>query len=298
MRTNEETPSKSVVLHNTIAEQLSIPSISFTDTIQDRLESPLEILYQDDVLIAVNKPAGLLVHRGSLTDSHEPVLLQTLRDQIGKRVYPVHRLDQPTSGVILFALTPTSAACLVKQFTQRQVKKYYQALVRGWTHHQGTIKIPLMESFDADWSASKRLSPTLQSAQSDYTTIRWFEPPWLLNPFEPNRYSLIEVFPKTGRSHQIRRHLKHIAHPIIGDARYGDIRCNRLFETQCQLPRMLLTAKMIQFIHPTSGTLTSINAPRGDSFDHVLSKLCPYEVTIDERLLPAQIQSQIIETAD
>ncbi len=201
-------------------------------------------------------------------------------------------MDQPTSGIILFALNPTAAASLVAQFTQRQVKKYYQALVRGWTHTCGTIPIPLadlsMEASNAKRSKNPPSETLFQPAISHFTTIRWYNPPWPLDPFDLCRYALVEVSPSTGRSHQIRRHLKQIAHPIIGDARHGDSRCNHLFEEKCQLTRMLLSSMLIEFTHPTSHQRLSNKAPRGESFDQVIETLRPYEVTIDNQKLPPQ----------
>jgi len=253
----------------------------------------LAILYRDEYYVAVDKPAGMIVHRGSNGGGLEPVLLQTLRDQIGRHVYPVHRLDQPTSGAILFGLNPTAAAAMVEQFTQRQVTKYYQAFVRGWMHRDGCLRIPLATSGEEASPKPGMLDISKQKAETVYSTIRWYELPFCLDAESSSRFSLVEAHPKTGRWHQIRRHLKHIAHPIIGDYRHGDDRYNHWFEKHYRNTRLLLASCYIEFSHPFSGTLTTIRAGRGEIFDNLISELSKFEVPIQTARLPQQPNSQI-----
>ena len=257
--------------------------------------SELTILYRDEYFVAVDKPSGMIVHRSSKDVGTELVLLQTLREQIGSVVYPVHRLDQPTSGAILFGLSPSSAAAMVEQFTQRQVAKYYQAFVRGWMHRNGSLRMPLaIENRDHSRSRDK-IEIRLQKTETDYSTIRWYEVPECLETGESSRFSLVEANPKTGRWHQIRRHLKHIAHPIIGDYRHGDDRYNDWIKKHYACDRLLLASCYIEFRHPFSNQLTTIRAGRGESFDVLLSKLTKFEVPIQPARLPQQPYSQQVD---
>ena len=180
---------------------------------------PLTVLYQDDYLVAVNKPPGLLVHRSDATPGNEPTLLRHLRDQIGRFLFPVHRLDRPTSGVMVYALSSEMAARMNKLFSQRRVVKTYRAIVRGWMDDQGVIDLPLREQLDFSMETYEQTSRSLQAARTCYRTLARYEMPWPMNGFPTSRYSMVQVHPETGRWHQIRRHLNHVAHPIIGDHR-------------------------------------------------------------------------------
>lgn len=237
----------------------------------------------------------MIVHRGSFQLGNAPVLLQTLRDQLNCLVYPVHRLDQPTSGVILFGLNPSAAASMVDLFTRRQVGKYYQAFVRGWMHREGRLKIPLITGQAEFRSIPESLYVEKQNAITDYTTIRWYEIPDLRSDGLIDQFSLVEAQPRTGRWHQIRRHLKHVAHPIIGDYRHGDDRYTRWFETHLDIHRMLLAACYIEFRHPYSGEWVAIRSNRGEAFDTLLSQLSNREVPIRTDRIPQQPSSQELD---
>ena len=182
----------------------------------------LEILYQDDVLIAVNKPAGMMVHRSWLDPHETQFVMQTLRDQIGQHVFPVHRLDRPTSGVLLFALNSEIANILCQQFEQRCVEKSYLAVVRGYLEGGGIIDYPLKIQLDkiADKLSQEDKPP--QDAITKYEGIRTAEMPYPVGRYQTTRYSLVKLIPYTGRKHQLRRHMKHIFHPILGDPQDGD----------------------------------------------------------------------------
>ncbi|QEI14163.1 tRNA pseudouridine(65) synthase TruC [Cellvibrio japonicus] len=230
----------------------------------------MTILYQDEHLLAVNKPTGLLVHRSPI-DRHETrFALQLVRDQIGRRVYPVHRLDKPTSGALLFALTPDIARQLGQQFEQHQVRKTYVAVVRGLCEGEGVIDHPLREEIDA--CADMRTDKSSQPAITHYKHLASVELPYCVDKYPSSRYSLVRCHPLTGRKHQIRRHLKHINHPIIGDAKHGKGRHNRLFQQQLDCHRLLLAATELCFTHPQTQESIQLTAPLEQDFYQLLQR--------------------------
>lgn len=223
----------------------------------------LSIIYQDHDIVAVCKPAGMVVHRCAATPADEVALLQLLRDQLNRHVYPVHRLDQPTSGIVLFGLTSQSAAELVDQFTHRRIHKCYQAVVLGHSPSSGCIDVPLTASegpAGTDASTLNQSAPVRQ-AKTTYQTLAHFEPSWSEVGADPWQLSLIEATPHTGRWHQIRRHLTSIGHPILGDRRHGNPRYNDMIvslDQTNQNDRMMLHASYVQFRHPTTGELMEL----------------------------------------
>ncbi|MBN7824839.1 tRNA pseudouridine(65) synthase TruC [Bowmanella dokdonensis] len=241
----------------------------------DRLYQPLEqlqILYRDESLIAVNKPAGLLVHR-SLIDKYETrFAVQALRDQIGQRVYPVHRLDKPTSGVLLFALNPEMARSMTELFTTGRVEKRYQALVRGFTPDEGMIDYPLREKLDKIADKRARKDKPAQPALSLYRTLQRFELPIPVRPYQSARYSLVELWPKTGRKHQLRRHMAHLRHPIVGDVNHGDGKHNAMVRDRFGFVGLALTACEMNFEHPRSRQMIKITCGTEDRFQALLAK--------------------------
>lgn len=231
----------------------------------------LDILYRDDSLIAINKPAGMLVHRSWL-DKHESVFaMQTLRDQIGQHVFPVHRLDRPTSGVLLFALNTDSARILSEQFEQHQVQKSYLAVVRGYLSGEDRIDYPLKVQLDkiAD-KFSQEKAP--QEAITDYQGLATVEMPYPAGKFSSARYSLVQLFPKTGRKHQLRRHLKHLFHPIMGDTNYGDLHQNRALTAHTGCDRLFLHANQLSITHPHKLQKITINAPLDSQWQRLFSQ--------------------------
>ena len=210
----------------------------------------LEILYQDDVLVAVNKPAGMLVHRSWLDRHETQFVMQTLRDQIWQLVYPIHRLDRPTSGVLLFALNSEIANLLCLQFEQKQTEKQYLAVVRGYVTGHGEIDYPLKIQLDkiADKFSQQDKAP--QSAVTFYEGLQTVEMPYDVGRYATSRYSLVRLVPKTGRKHQLRRHMKHIFHPILGDTQYGDLHQNRALTEHTGCSRLMLHAEKLTFVHP------------------------------------------------
>ncbi|MFP5504612.1 MAG: tRNA pseudouridine(65) synthase TruC [Gammaproteobacteria bacterium] len=229
----------------------------------------LNILYRDDQLIAIDKPAGLLVHR-SLIDRHETrFAVQLLRDQIGRRVYPVHRLDKPTSGVLLFALSEDAARRMGATFETDAVRKTYLAVVRGYTEEHGHIDYPLREERDRMTDALADPDKPAQPAITDYRRLATLELPVTDGRHPTSRYSLLAVAPRTGRRHQIRRHMKHLFHPVIGDTTHGDGRHNRIFREHLHCRRLLLTALELRFPHPGSGMELRIRAPLDAEFARI-----------------------------
>ena len=224
----------------------------------------LEILYRDEHLIAIDKPAGLLVHRSEI-DRHETrFAVQLLRDQIGRRVQPVHRLDKGTSGVLLFAFDTDTTRRLGQAFENNEIGKSYRAVVRGWPPPSGRIDHPLKRETDEAGTAGQ--VPTIQQAVTDYRCLATIELPHAVEPYSSSRYALMALTPLTGRRHQLRRHLKHIAHPIIGDATHGKGIHNRFFQQAFGCHRLLLACTELDFRHPVHGAPVLIRAPLSGEF--------------------------------
>lgn len=258
--------------------------VSTSDFIVDRLIHPIRVVYEDEYLVAVDKPAGLMVHRGANTHPDEPVLLQVLRDQLQRFIYPIHRLDRPTGGLVVFALDSKTASKLGKMFMARQVEKYYQALVRGFMPEEWMETRPLQERDDSDRAIDRRVDGAQstgaagegaagQSATTHFRCLQRFEVEWPSSGFPTSRFSLLEVHPTTGRWHQIRRHLNFLAHPVIGDHRHGDHRWNQMFFERTGHYRMMLSAMRLDFRHPVTQEMLTLQAPRGESFDAAIAHL-------------------------
>jgi tRNA pseudouridine65 synthase len=232
----------------------------------------LAIVYRDQHLIAINKPSGLLVHRSPI-DRHETrFAIQLLRDQIGQRVYPVHRLDKPTSGVLLFALNSAIARTVNNAWQAGEVNKHYVALVRGHLNTLCTVDRALRYQADQHGDARGSSQP-LQEAQTEFTPLAHTELPEAVDRYPTSRYSLVQCRPITGRKHQLRRHLKHLRHPIIGDPKYGKSVHNRFFAQRFGANRLLLAATELQLNHPVSGAALTISAPISGRFGHTIHAL-------------------------
>lgn len=210
----------------------------------------LPILYRDRHIIAVDKPTGLVVHRSKM--ARDAVnCLGLLRDQVGFWVYPAHRLDRGTSGVLLFSSTPETASRIGTMFAERSVHKQYLAIVRGWAPENGIIDHPFADDeFE---------QPT--EARTEFERLASVELQHPIGPYSTARYSLIRATPVTGRTHQIRRHMRHISHKVIGDTIYGEGRHNRFFRERFDVHRLLLHAHRLQLPHPLTGTPLTITAP-------------------------------------
>ncbi|WP_430459875.1 pseudouridine synthase [Thalassolituus sp. LLYu03] len=234
------------------------------------MSTALEILYQDEVLVVINKPSGLLVHRSEI-DRHETrFALQLLRDQLGQKVYPVHRLDKPTSGALAFALSSEMASVITDLWRQRQVEKKYLAIVRGWMPEFIHLDKPMAPPVDK-YAKHEKVREE-QEAITDFRCLATVEIPVEIDKYPQSRYSLVEASPFTGRKHQIRRHLKHLAHPIIGDARYGKGRHSRYFRDHLNAPRLLLHASELTVPHPLTGENLTVTAPPDAIFRDLMNR--------------------------
>lgn len=213
-----------------------------------------DLIYQDDALVVIHKPAGILVHRSAL-DAHEQLcVLQSLSEQVNRYLYPVHRLDKATSGVLMFALSSSAARHIQHQFEEHTVSKSYVAIVRGYLEGSDDISHPLSDKRDQRRSGapvSHRDWPA-KPATTRYTGLLTTEIPLACGPYSKSRYSLVELQPQSGRRHQLRRHMKHISHPIIGDTTHGQGRHNRLFRDHFDCHRLLLCATSLRCRHPHS----------------------------------------------
>jgi tRNA pseudouridine65 synthase len=212
----------------------------------------LDILFLDDHLVVVNKPSGLLVHRGWGAESD--VAMFRVRDQLGAHVYPVHRLDRGASGALVFARTKEAAAALPSAFELRQIDKRYLALVRGTPPDAGTIDHPIPKG---------ESGPRVPAVTRFVRVAR----------SEIERCSLVLAIPESGRTHQIRRHLRHLGHPLIGDVNYGRGELNRHYRARYELHRLALHASSIAFAHPTTGVRLALTAPLPEDLRLVLARL-------------------------
>ncbi len=219
----------------------------------------LDILYHDEHLVAINKPHGLLVHQSSIARDATEFALQLLRDQLNRHVYPAHRLDRKTGGVLLFALSKDIEKLMQQQFYENRVDKKYFAIVRGHTPAEQEIDYPL-----------RKENGTLQDAFTRYKTFAQAELDVPLGNHPTSRYSLVEANPQTGRMHQLRKHFSHIFHPIIGDRTHGCNKQNKLFKERWELDTMMLHASQLSFTHPVTQSSTQIQAPLQDEFLRVV----------------------------
>jgi tRNA pseudouridine65 synthase len=219
----------------------------------------LQIIYQDDDLVAINKPHGLLVHRSSIANDATEFALQLLRDQLNRRVFPAHRLDRKTGGILLFALSKEVEKLMQMQFQENLVNKKYLAIVRGHTPDEEVINYPL-----------RKENGTSQEAFTKYKTLARAELDVPFGSHPTSRYSLVEAKPETGRMHQLRKHFSHIFHPIIGDRTHGCNKQNKLFKERWELETMLLHASQVSFNHPVTGKPVHIEAALQDEFLRVM----------------------------
>lgn len=222
-----------------------------------------EILFQDEHYVAIHKPAGILVHRTRFSADREFVL-QKLRDQLGKHLYPVHRLDRATAGVLLFALSSEAASKIQDLFHKQEtaLQKTYWAIVRGYTEQEAMIDYALQEDADKPF----------KEAQTRYKTLGTTELPFAVGPYPTARYSWVEASPLTGRMHQIRKHFSHIRHPIVGDRQYGDNKHNRFFKETLGLTQLWLLARKLTWTHPYTEKSIVLRSLVDESWERFLGK--------------------------
>lgn len=234
------------------------------------LDTLLEILYQDEYLVVINKPSGLLVHKSPIDKYETRFALQEVRDQIGQYVYPVHRLDKPTSGVLLFALSQETAQIMGEAFRNNEVKKEYIPVVRGYVNEKGLIDHPLKQMLDSKVEKERGITKEKQEAQTAYECLDRVELPYAVSRYPVARYSLVRLRPQTGRKHQLRRHMKHIHHHMIGDTKHGRGEHNKLFREKFEANRLLLHARRMTFLHPVFGKEVTVCAKVDETLEKLL----------------------------
>ncbi len=241
--------------------------------IESETANQIDIIYEDEFLVAINKEAGLLVHRSWLDKDETRFAMQLTRDAVGCHIFPVHRLDRPTSGVLLFAKSSAVARTITEAFTERKVTKRYLAVVRGFMPEQGTVDYAL--SFKPDAIADKfaDLDKPPQEAVTHWQSLAQVELPFAVSKkHDTSRYSLVRLTPETGRKHQLRRHMRHVFHHIVGDTSHGDGRHNRFFRTQYGCERMLLHAENLALSHPVTGEPLLLKAGVDDQWLRILEE--------------------------
>ncbi|MGJ8676514.1 MAG: pseudouridine synthase [Akkermansiaceae bacterium] len=227
-------------------------------------ESDLSILFEDEWLIAVDKPAGQMVHPADVPQADDQVTMKILRDQIGQLVYTIHRLDRPTTGVLLFGKDPATAKQLHLALERHEFLKTYYAIVHGE---------PTSTSWECREALKKKDDSPYKEAHTSFDTLQRIEHSGL-NSLEEQRLSLIKATPHTGRYHQIRRHLLFSGIPIVGDYRYAGIDHSNLMGTLLGTgTRMLLQAKKLEITHPVTFEPLLIEAP----LDSYLKQCLPDE---------------------
>ena len=225
-------------------------------------EPHFDVIYDDGSVLAASKPNRLLVHRTDI-DFHEPHNLRDLLNKTRKRdawLQPVHRLDKPTSGIVLFATLGNALNALKLEFVQRRTKKCYWAVVRGWTGDEGLVEKPLPTAHN----------PTPKEARTHYRTLAKVELPHPVGPYQTARYSLVECRPETGRFHQIRLHFRHLRHPILGDTRYGDKKHNRFVASEYGSDILFLHAGQLTVRHPDGQSELALQAGVPEAWHTIL----------------------------
>ena len=222
----------------------------------------MTFLYKDEYFVAINKPNGLLVHRSYIASDASEFALQLVRDAIGQYVYPVHRLDRKTSGVLIFGLSSEMARKLQESMELGYAQKRYLAIVRGFFPDEINLNYALANE------AGK-----MQEAETLFRCLKKTELDIPFGKHSTSRYSLIEAFPRTGRMHQIRRHLDHLRHPIIGDRPWGCNKQNKLFLEKWNLNNMMLHAISMTIPHPVHDKILEIKADLPSEFERMLSLL-------------------------
>ncbi|MDF1878475.1 pseudouridylate synthase [Sulfurimonas sp. SAG-AH-194-C20] len=232
----------------------------------------LEILYKDEYLVAINKPTGLLVHK-SMIDKHEIYFaMKILSKQIGKWVYPIHRLDKPTSGVLLFALDSHTAKLMSEQFSSHAIEKTYIAIGRGYVAEEGVIEHALLEKLDKISDRDKSKTQEAKEASTAFRCLGQVEIDAKVGRYDTVRYSLVELKPRTGRKHQLRRHMKHINHHLLGDTKYGRGEHNKFVRERYEMHRLMLHALRLEVKHLYTEESLVIQAPLDEVFLRVLKE--------------------------
>lgn len=239
----------------------------------DEQAPDIQILFEDEHLVAIHKPAGLLVHRSYLARRERFFAMQLTRDLVGCHVFPVHRLDRPTSGVLLFAKSSEVANALCEQFAAHSVEKQYLALVRGNMHESGVLDYALKVELDEVGDKHARQDKAAQDAVTAFEPLLNAEIPYPSGRYPTSRFALVRLTPKTGRKHQLRRHMAHLRHPILGDTTHGDGKQNTFFREHFGINRLWLIAKKLTFTHPITETRISIETGLEPQWETVFTGL-------------------------
>lgn len=243
----------------------------------------IEILYEDEHLVAIHKSAGLLVHRSYLARRERFFAMQLTRDLVGCHVFPVHRLDRPTSGVLLFAKSSEVANALCEQFASHTIEKQYLALVRGNMHESGILDYALKVELDELGDKNADPNKAAQEAVTAYEPLLNTEIPYQSGRYPTSRFALVRLSPKTGRKHQLRRHMAHLRHPIVGDTTHGDGKQNAFFREHFGINRLWLIAKKLTFTHPITQTRLSIETELESEWETVFAELGWDEATLSQQ---------------
>ena len=225
-----------------------------------------DVLYRDETLLVLNKPAGVPVHGSRMLEGRPATLIGMARSLTGRIVHAVHRLDRPVSGAILLTFDRETLAAMSGAFEHRQVEKRYLAVARGWTDTGGVIDHPLLPPRD-----ERRGGDEPRDAVTRYERLDAAELPFPVAPYPAARYSLAALWPETGRRHQLRRHMKHISHHLVGDTTYGKGEHNRLFRERFRCDRLLLHSRTLCFRHPENGREIKVSAPLDAAFTRAVS---------------------------
>ena len=235
----------------------------------------LEILFEDEWLVSINKPHNLLVHRTQISEEKEHFALQILKEQLGIWLTPCHRLDRKTSGILLFAKNKEAGKLAMKMFENHEFEKEYITLVRGFIADEGEIDKPLAKE-----------NGTLQNAFTRFKRLQSFEIPIPVSRYPTSRYSLVQVMPTTGRMHQIRRHMASLRHYVIGDKVHGERHHNKMFEEKFGLDTMLLHANLLRFKHPITGNPIQITATLQNEFETIILQLTIISEQLSDNIKP------------
>lgn len=223
----------------------------------------ISVLYEDACLLVLSKPSGLAVHRDEFSSRRMPTCVAWVRDQFGEGIHPVHRLDAATSGVLVFAKQKDVLAKMGEQFMSRNVDKAYLCVMRGWMKDMVRCELPMKREQDQN----------IQEATTVFKPLKRLEMPWANERFAQSRYTFAEVFPLTGRFHQIRRHANYLAFPLVGDTKHGDSEHNRIWRRERKSHRLLLHASSLRCFHPLTGESMQWQAPLPEDFRLHLEEL-------------------------
>lgn len=223
----------------------------------------LPILYSDSHFTIINKPPGMLVHRTSIADDAAPVAMQLLRDQLERMVFPVNRIDRPTSGILVFAHSPEITKLLQEQLAEPGARKHYTALVRGWMH----------EPVDCDREVRNDRG-ILKEAFTRFVPVEHFELALPTDRYPTARFTIVDAFPETGRWHQIRQHLAQLRHYIINDRVHGDGKQNKIFTQQLGVNELFLHARKLTLTHPVTGEVMAVEAPFPEHWGRMRALTC------------------------